>query len=211
MVTKKGKKVIAKIGVGCFVFLACLGCERKNQNFPISDTNTKKVNSLPQNSIVKTTINRELNFFPDGTGRKIECPQGILWNHSFAEDGKERIWCGGIFPDGPSYEFTAEKKLYLQEYYKKGKKEGTVTVWHPNSVVKSTRTYKNDKEDGAFVEYWDNGALYAKGTIKNHFLVGRFERWHKNGRKAEDSVYSDKGDKKLQTTLWDEQGMVILK
>jgi antitoxin component YwqK of YwqJK toxin-antitoxin module len=53
----------------------------------------------------------------------------------------------------------------METYYKKGLKNGTVTTWHSNGVVKESGAFIDDLFDGNWEEYDERGLLIGEGTF----------------------------------------------
>lgn len=72
-------------------------------------------------------------------------------------------------------------------------------------VTITVATYVDGYEEGPHLEWHYDGTPSVEGVIKNHRPVGTWKRWHPNGRLAQVTEYSDKGDM-LQRHNWDESG-----
>ncbi|MGW5384210.1 toxin-antitoxin system YwqK family antitoxin [Nocardia sp. NPDC003963] len=68
--------------------------------------------------------------------------------------------------------------------------------------------YVDGIRHGSSREWWDDGSLKSEGENFHGRPRGVYREWHRNGRLAGESVFSDAGDL-ITRSLWDEQGEPI--
>lgn len=87
---------------------------------------------------------------------------------------KDSTWRYYNDPDG---------KLVLEENYCKGVKEGTTTVFFPETGKPAEVTeYKNGKKNGRWIKYFSDGKISTIGTYVNDTLQGPFKVYDITGR-----------------------------
>lgn len=84
--------------------------------------------------------------------------------------------------NGIVYDIKNEKKIIMGSL-KNGKKHGLWTEWHPRGR-RLQETYKNGLLDGSVSLFYKNGQREWRHTYNNGILDGNYNKWHENGKQA---------------------------
>lgn len=79
--------------------------------------------------------------------------------------------------------------LFSEEFYKKGKLEGTVTNYYKNKKELEVTNYSNGLKNGTSKKYSDQGILIEEVNYQNDLLHGEGKYYELNGDLKEEGVY----------------------
>ena len=75
--------------------------------------------------------------------------------------------------------------------YKKGIKDGPVSIWNDQGKKAMTGTYINDKKNGEWKWHSDNKGLDSLIQFSENKYMGKYQIWHVNGQKAVNGEYQN--------------------
>tara|TARA_B100000214_G_scaffold375486_1_gene362083 strand:+ start:874 stop:1437 length:564 start_codon:yes stop_codon:yes gene_type:complete len=91
--------------------------------------------------------------------------------------------------NGTVYHFKKERKYRMGKLIN-GKKDGTWIEWHHKNR-RLQETYKNGILDGSVSLFFQNGQKEWRHTYANGILDGNYTRWYENGHKAMDGFFEN--------------------
>ena len=140
-------------------------------------------------------------------GELIKGKKEGLWK-LFKIDGKldsEVIYKEDEPYDGVWRFYDGSGKLYLQQSFKKGEKEGPFKINYTQSsidcdytVEKQEGNYKNDNKHGVWKCYNENETLVWEGNFENDKKNGKCQQYHINGKLMIEGSYKDN----MKTDVW---------
>lgn len=107
----------------------------------------------------------------------------IMYFKVFKKDGQ-------IFHSNKEGKFEGQALVYSKGHlmsignFKNGLREGFVTQYFSNGIIKNKTFYKDDKIEGMEYEYYDNGKVNYKANWKNNKYYGSEWHWLNNGTLA---------------------------
>jgi len=107
---------------------------------------------------------------------------------------------------GP-YALYENGKVYQQGTYDKGYKHGIWNEYSADGQLLSTLSYRWDQLYGPYDRFWENGIPKEKGTYLNGKLVSKRFLFYRDGKKAAEEIYDDKG--LTSATYFTEDGKVV--
>lgn len=125
-------------------------------------------------------------------------------------------WPGGKIQSEGAYTADRNKVGKWKYYYANGQleAEGIYTGKHVEKALEVMKRTKataiddsNETRDGEWVFYHDNGKMKGKVLYKDGCPQGKLDRWHENGKKAEESEFISckaQGNRKI----WDKEGVL---
>ena len=115
----------------------------------------------------KRLESRSINFFDDGSIKKIEGKKGV-------PDSKGKLV---FMSHGPRKYYYENGKLRSEENYKDGKKDGIQKEYYQNGNLKEEKFYKDGIEDGSQKWYSENGKLTKEEVYENkmHTLTKNYD------------------------------------
>jgi len=79
---------------------------------------------------------------------------------------------------GIAFDMNGNDKLFSEESYKKGKRNGLSKFWHKNGQLKEEGNYINGEKDGLWIIKDEYGQLIEKGNYINGNKDGSWKYWY---------------------------------
>ena len=110
---------------------------------------------------------------------------------------------------------------HIEEIFKGGVLDGLRTVWHENGQKHIEEIFKGGVLDGLRTVWHESGQKHIEANYKGGYRDGFRVRWYKNGHKAleydykvgllmSSEVWKPNGEKCLNTTLKDGNGVLVI-
>ena len=146
------------------------------------------------------------------TGKAIErSSNGQINLEAVYEEGKRVSW----------NQWYENQQKSVSASLKDGKRDGPRTFWHENGQKHIEEIFKGGVRDGLRTVWHESGQKHIEENYKGGYRDGLRTRWYKNGHKAfeydykvgllmSSEVWKPNGEKCLNTTLKDGNGVLVI-